>query len=254
MSGYIGVGDNSKKVSKMYIGVSGQSKAVQKAYIGVAGKAKLQYQNKVVVGDLPIGTIVKGIYGNEEFIVIHKGNPNTSVYDSSCDGVWLMAKNCVTSLRFNSYTSRIFTDSEAMKWLNSAFYNSLTVKSSVKKIKIPYYTTGDQPPLCAGANGFSCYAFMLAAVEVGFVGYYKYLGDGVKLSWFDSTNAANTKRVATLNGQAVDWWLRTADTGDSQDKAAKTNANGSYGTDAAKNGHGIRPAFIVTYDTKVEVV
>ncbi len=28
-----------------------------------------------------------------EFIIVQKGNPDTSMYDSSCDGVWLMQKS-----------------------------------------------------------------------------------------------------------------------------------------------------------------
>lgn len=202
MSGYIGVGDNSKKVSKMYVGVSGQSKAVQ--------------------------------------------------------GVWLMAKNCVTSLRFNSVRRRDITNSEAMNWLNSTFYNALAIKDFVKTVKIPYYGTGNSPSLYIGANGYSTKVFLLSAVEAGFTGRYAsaFVGDGGKLAYFDYTDDSNYKRAVTLNGNGVEWWMRTPRRDISyyqEDQAVKPNTSGGYGRGWVNESHGIRPVFIVPYDTKLKI-
>lgn len=38
--------------------------------------------------NIPINGIVR------EFILVHSGNPNSSIYDSSCNGVWLLGKEC----------------------------------------------------------------------------------------------------------------------------------------------------------------
>ena len=258
MSGYIGAGSTSHLVNKMYVGISGQAKAVQKAYIGVAGKAKLWYQLGTPAGELAIGAIVKDIYGDEEFIVIHKGNPNTSIYDSSCDGVWLMPKNCVASLRFNSVRKRDITNSEAMNWLNSTFYNALAIKNFVKTVKIPYYGTGNSPSLYTGANGYSTKIFLLSAVEAGFTNRYPsvFVDDGAKLAYFDQTNDSNYKRAVTLNGNGVEWWMRTPRRDISyyqEDQAVKPNTSGGYGRGWVNEYHGIRPAFIVPYDTKLKI-
>ena len=46
----------------------------------------------IKAGDLPIGQIVKLMEGGveTEFIVVHQGIPG-SMYDSSCDGTWLLS-------------------------------------------------------------------------------------------------------------------------------------------------------------------
>ena len=43
----------------------------------------------------PVGSIFKMNISGEpwEFIVVQQGNPNASLYDSSCNGTWLLMKN-----------------------------------------------------------------------------------------------------------------------------------------------------------------
>ena len=55
------------------------------------------------LGDLEIGTIVhikeNGVY--QDYLVVHQGLPS-SVYDSSCNGAWLLRKDIYTMRAGNS--------------------------------------------------------------------------------------------------------------------------------------------------------
>ena len=54
------------------------------------------------IGSLAVGTLVT-IAGVGTFILVHQGNPDESVYDSSCDGSWLLAQGDLgLSSRFGS--------------------------------------------------------------------------------------------------------------------------------------------------------
>ena len=49
----------------------------------------------VNLGTKAVGSIVKiKVNGaSKDFIIVQQGNPSTSVYDSSCDGTWLLMKD-----------------------------------------------------------------------------------------------------------------------------------------------------------------
>ena len=51
----------------------------------------------VKLGAKAVGSIVKiKVNGaSKDFIVVQQGNPNTSTYDSSCAGTWLLMKDCL---------------------------------------------------------------------------------------------------------------------------------------------------------------
>jgi hypothetical protein len=51
--------------------------------------------NNISVSNIEVGS---SVYLNvdgvkTEFLVVHQGNPNSSIYDASCDGTWLLMKN-----------------------------------------------------------------------------------------------------------------------------------------------------------------
>ena len=80
-SGYFGVNNTARKIQNIYIGQNNIASQVKKAYIGDQnGVARLWYQSIVPISELPVGSVVKGIYGSEEFIIVHQGNPNTTIY------------------------------------------------------------------------------------------------------------------------------------------------------------------------------
>ena len=242
----------------MYVGIDNVSHSVQKAYVGIDGVAKLWFQNTVAIETLPVGSIVKAKYGDGvvELIIVNQGNPNTSKYDGSCDGTWLLSRYCVTTGRWSSKNVRDFKTSEILSWMNSTFYNTLNdaAQSSVKDVIIPYYISGGFSSI--SVMKLSTKMFLLAAVELGFnndSSPQKYLNDGSKLAYFNSSNGADEKRVGYLNGSATEWWLRTPRYYTSTSgQAVKPQTDGSYGRGWVSETWGIRPAFIVKSETLVD--
>ena len=55
-------------------------------------------------GALPVGSrVYLNVDGvKQRFIVVHQGNPNTSLYDSSCTGTWLAMENSIDYRLWNS--------------------------------------------------------------------------------------------------------------------------------------------------------
>lgn len=227
----------------------------------------------------PIGSLAVGssVYMNvdgvrTEFIVVNQGNPNTGMYDSSCDGTWLLMKDiyamwpyCTsTHANNNAYaTSRIHS---SLNGTGATFLGSLdrNIRNIVKTVKIPYREGGglggtDQ----SGANGLSTKVFVLSAREVGFTSSDAngLSEEGAKLSYFEygTGTSANNKRIAYLNGEAEMWWLRSVPTSNN-DTAAKIKYDGGVRTSSTNTSFdsGIRPALIlpsdVTVDTNMNVI
>ena len=197
MSGYIGIGSNSKKVSKMYIGIDGTSRRIQKAYIGIDNKARLVYQSGSSIGSLAVGRIVKlKVNGAvRDFIIVHQGLPSSD-YDSSCNGTWLLQRYLYDKV---SYNKDFYENSNTHAYMNNTFFPQLEpgVQSIVKRVKIPFRDN-------KGANGLDTRAFALAVVETG-----KSVSDtdsGAALAYFAAGNSA----TATYeNGSAAAWWTRS---------------------------------------------
>lgn len=181
MSGYIGIGSNSKKVSKMYIGIDGTSRRIQKAYIGIDNKARLVYQSGSPIGSLAVGRIVKlKVNGAvRDFIIVHQGLPSSD-YDSSCNGTWLLQRYVYDMV---SYNKDFYENSNTHAYMNNTFFPQLEpgVQSIVKRVKIPFRDN-------KGAKGLDTRAFALAAVETG-----KSVSDtdsGAALAYFAAGNSA----------------------------------------------------------------
>ena len=197
MSGYIGIGSNSKKVSKMYIGIDGTSRRIQKAYIGIDNKARLVYQSGSSIGSLAVGRIVKlKVNGAvRDFIIVHQGLPSSD-YDSSCNGTWLLQRYLYDKV---SYNKDFYENSNTHAYMNNTFFPQLEpgVQSIVKRVKIPFRDN-------KGAKGLDTRAFALAVVETG-----KSVSDtdsGAALAYFAAGNSA----TATYeNGSAAAWWTRS---------------------------------------------
>ena len=212
-NGYIGIGSKARKVKNIYIGVNGVARKVKNAYIGVNGVAHEWFSSDVAIGSLPVGSSVFMNVDNvrTEFIVVHQGIPNTTKYDSSCNGTWLLMKD----LRFgtcafseNYYTSYSVSDiCEYLKRSGLARFDS-NIQSIIKTVKIPY---------CAGSGSMTVYKdklsvklFSLSAAEVNFSGEDIPI-DGAVLDYFKG--GGNSKRIAyNSTGTAHDWWLRSSST------------------------------------------
>ena len=203
----------------------------------------------VKLGTKAVGSIVKiKVNGaSKDFIVVQQGNPNTSTYDSSCAGTWLLMKDIYTTSTFGNNNS--YKDSSIHTYLNGTFYNLIdsNIRAAIKQVKIPYQNgTGSGGSLATGSNGLSTKVFLLSGYEVGWTtsdnGYFP--KDGVRLAYFGNSSGGNSKRVAYNGSSAAVWWLRSPYTsGDNYVWYVSTDGSNSliwYGY-----SYGVRPAFIL---------
>ena len=169
-------------------------------------------------GQLSIGEVlslpINGV--QTDFIVVHQGNPDSSIYDSSCDGTWLMIKNIPTTRKApantNSFSNTVFHTYEE----NCYEQFDSSVKSAIKQVKIPYRPQGGiTETVSTLGNGLECHCFSLSAFEMANIstvaGNNRFAKDGAKLDYFDgkSDSEVDTKRIATYNGNANEYYLRT---------------------------------------------
>lgn len=208
----------------------------------------------ILASYLSVGSTVKLMENNTavEYLVVNQGIPsNSSLYDSSCNGTWLLRKDAHSQRVWDISRVNIYETSVINTWLNGDFFNSLgTVEqATIKQVKIPYRKNGgsggtDQ----TGSNGLSCKIFLLSGYEVGQTSSNnKYFPvDGAKLSYFESGNgtSAKNKRVANYNGSAASWWLRSPYTNDT-DHVWYVYSSGICNNYYPSEPCGIRPALIL---------
>ena len=212
----------------------------------------------VALGTKSVGSIVKlkenGAAVN--YIVVHQGKPSSS-YDSSCDGTWLLRQDIAENRVWDSRNSNVLENSDIHSYLNNTWINryDTDIRNAIKQVKIPYRQNGGSGGTDRnGANGLSCKIFLLSGKEVGWDSsdnqYFP--NDGAKLSYFlDGTgSSANQKRVATLNGSAAGWWLRSPHTSFTDDVWVVTSSGGCtlwY----ANYSYGVRPALVLPSDFRI---
>lgn len=186
----------------------------------------------------------------KEFIVVHQGKPS-SMYDESCNGTWLLMKDCYVSRAWHSSNINKYESSDIHSYLNNTFINLFdsNIKDAIKQVKLPYRKNGgsggsDQ----SGANGLLCKIFLLSGYEIGFTtsdnSYFPV--DGAKLSYFEAGtgSSALNKRIAYLNGSAARWWLRSPLTYGTY-YVWGVYSSGNYDYRNASYSFGIRPALIL---------
>lgn len=206
----------------------------------------------VALGTKSVGSIVKlkenGAAVN--YIVVHQGKPS-SIYDSSCDGTWLLRQDIAENRVWDDGNVNKLESSDIHSYLNNTWINryDTDIRNAIKQVKIPYRQNGGSGGTDrTGANGLSCKIFLLSGYEVGFttsVSQY-FPVDGAKLAYFLSGNdsAAQQKRVAKLNGSATVWWLRSPLTSNT-DGVWSVHSNGNYGGWNAGSSCGVRPALVL---------
>ncbi len=211
------------------------------------------------LGTKAVGSIVKlKVNGTaKEFIVVHQGKPSP-LYDESCNGTWLLMKDCYESRQWHRSNVNNLESSTIHRYLNSTFLNLFdsNIKDAIKQVKIPYRKNGGSGGTNqSGANGLSTKIFLLSGCEVGFqTSDNSYVPvDGAKLSYFEPGNgtSANNKRIANLNGSAAAWWLRSPYTSYTNNVWG-VYSNGGYSYYSASNSLGIRPALILPQDMEVD--
>ena len=261
---YIGVSGVARKVKQPYIGVSGVARKVKNGYIGVSGVARQFFAGGTPMSDLATGS---SVYLNEngspvEYLVVHQGLPS-SIYDSSCDGTWLLRKKIIYGMAWHTSVSNKLEGSNLQTWLNSTMFAKYdaSVQNIVKEAKIPYRKGGGSTGTNqSGANGLSCKVFLLSGYEVGFTtsNLSSVPVDGAKLSYFESGTGttANAKRVAELDEGITNtiykrWWTRSPCT-DGTSYIVLVFSDGSIANDGALGVRGVRPALILPYTALVD--
>ena len=204
----------------------------------------------VKLGTKAVGSIVKiKVNGaSKDFIVVQQGNPNTSTYDSSCAGTWLLMKDIYTAFAFSS-NNNFYKDSGIHIYLNGTFFNLIDtdIRNVIKQVKIPYQNdTSSGGSLATGANGLSTKVFLLSGYEVGWTtsDNIYFPRDGAKLDYFGSGSGGNSKRVAYNGSNAAIWWLRSPRASNSGN-VWYVYTDGSYGSSWYGLSYGVRPAFIL---------
>ena len=212
----------------------------------------IPFAEGIPIGTLPVGSVVKiGVNGKSyDFLVVNQGVPsNSSLYDSSCDGTWLLMKDLYENRAWQSSNVNDYANSAIHSYLNSTFlalFDS-NIQNAIKQVKIPYRKNGGSSGVDqSGANGLSAKIFLLSGYEVGWTTsdsiYFPV--DGAKLSYFESGGgtSANNKRIAKLNGSAASWWLRSPRTNDTYD-VWFVYSDGGNDYNLAAYAYRIRPAF-----------
>ena len=203
------------------------------------------------LGSMSVGSTVKlNVNGTAtEFLIVHQGLPS-SLYDSSCDGTWLLMKDIYSKMAWDS-SNNDYKNSDIHTYLNGTFLNLFDsdIKAAIKQVKIPYQNgTGSGGSVSSGSSGLSTKIFLLSGYELGWTtsdnSYFPV--DGAKLSYFTSgtTDAANNKRIANYSGSAAGWWLRspyTSGTG----HVWFVYTSGDYSSRSYNSSYGVRPALIL---------
>lgn len=210
----------------------------------------------VLASSLAVGSTVKLMEGGTavKYLVVNQGIPeNSSLYDASCDGTWLLRKDCHSKRAWNATKINKYETSSINTWLNGSFFESLGTaeQSSAKQVKIPYRANGGKNGTDKkGANGLSCKIFLLSDKEVGVIrsggSNYVDVVDGAKLSYFETGDGttANNKRIAHLNGGSTEWWDRTPNS-NYTDSAFCITGTGAPAGNIVSVAYAIRPALVL---------
>lgn len=209
----------------------------------------------ILAGDLAVGSSVylmeNGVAA--EYLVVNQGIPSaSSLYDASCDGTWLLRKDLYENRVWHSSNVNDYANSTIHSYLNSTFLGlfDANIQSAIKQVKLPYRAgSGYGTTVTNGANGLSAKIFLLSASEVSFSFSYMPSNEGAELSYFAgcADNAADSKRIAYLNGSATYWWFRSpyCFSGYGSTYALHMSAEGSWGSYGCSHSFGIRPALVL---------
>ena len=204
----------------------------------------------VTLSSKAIGSTIKlKVNGSaKDFIVVHQGKPS-SVYDDSCNGTWLLMKDIYESRQWHSSNTNDYANSTIHSYLNSTFLAMFdsNIQKAIKQVKLPYRKgSGTSTTVTSGSNGLSAKIFLLSATETSFSFSYMPRGEGAELTYFKgcADNSSDSKRVAYLNGSALDWWLRSPYCYGFY-YALYVGSNGDWYSSVCSDSYGIRPALIL---------
>lgn len=253
-------------VKQLYTLTGGKAYPVDKAYTLTGGTARLWYQRGTPLGSYAVGKTVKIAVGGKDYdwLVVHQGLPG-SIYDTSCDGTWLLMLDIYTDRKWHSSArSNDYSGSLVRSYLNDTFLHLLEsgVQNTIKQVKIPY-RKGDNPgypfggantTVASGANGLSTKVFLLSMAETSFSVKYMPDSEGAELSYFKgcADDGASSKRVAKLKGSAHNWWLRSPYCNPVGFSAYFVKTSGDWAFADSNDSFGVRPCMILPPSTLVD--
>lgn len=261
---YIGVNNIARQANNIYVGVNGIARKASKIYIGdTNGKARLCWdQSELLAGNIAVGTIVKLMEGGKavEYLVVNQGIPgNSSLYDASCDGTWLLRKDCHSNRQWHTSNVNDYANSAINAWLNNDFFNSFrtTEQAVIKQVKIPYRAgSGESTTATVGKNGLGVKVFLLSSIELNIKFGTEPVNEGVCLSYFNGTptNSDDEKRIRYLNGSAINWWTRSpfATSGWAALRTRAVNTAGNGFSNYCSNSIGVCPALVLPSNAKFD--
>lgn len=202
------------------------------------------------IGDVPVGqSVFMNVNGvRTEFLVVHQGLPGT-MYDSSCDGTWLLMKDIYVNKAWDS-SNNDYANSDIHSYLNNTFVNLFDrdIKSVIKQVKIPYTAgSGSSTTVTSGSGGLSAKVFLLSYVELGYSSSTN--AEGTVVSYFNG--ADNSKRIAKINGSTASWWLRSPRI-NYADYARFVQSTGSSNVALVTGLYGVRPALVLPFAVSID--
>lgn len=209
----------------------------------------------ISISNLGIGSIVK-INENGtpvNYIIVHRGIPDTSIYDSTSDGVWVLREDI---RNFDAWAStsncKGYPYSTLSTTLNTTIYNMYdsNIQSCIKQVNIPCrYIYESGPGRYGRVANFARKVFALSCYELGWYtnDWQSPCADGAILSYF-----ANGGSRDPSSGNS--WGLRTIGFSDGDIWRpyfyGERDNNRSY-TDSLTNYCDARPAMVLDYNTIV---
>ncbi len=202
------------------------------------------------IADVAVGSALKLLENGKlvDYLVVHSGLPST-LYDSSCDGIWLLRKD-VYSERIWDSTDNDYGGSKIHTYLNGTFLKlfDASIQSAIKQVKIPCCLTAGNPAVSSGTGGLSTKIFLLSGYELGWTSAtnVRFPQDGACLSYFSGLSATDSKRIAKLSNTAIEWWTRTPNYYETT-MVWYVNTSGGCNNQEVSDSflHGIRPALIL---------
>ena len=197
------------------------------------------------LGDMAVGSVVKiKVDGTPtDFLIVQQGNPDSTIYDASCNGTWVLMNVLYILQKWDSRHVD-YASSDISDYLRNSFFNLLEpgCRSAIKSVKIPYV---DNETVHNGSSGLPVTVFLLSASELGWtssnMSVYK---DGSRLSRFPNDGQSST-RVAYYKGISRYYWTRSKAYGYSNGIVIVTS-DGNHDVKAMNaNDVGVRPAFIL---------
>lgn len=214
----------------------------------------------IAVSTLAVGSIIKLIEGGipKEWIVVNQGKPgNSSLYDGSCNGTWVMRKcvNGTSAWGSDAYTN--YVNGNALhSYMNNTLYPLFDdgAKAAIKKVKVPYQS--EPLVISSGALGFETWLFPIGYAEINYTESWS-ATDGAALAYFSqgvSCNTGSASRIAYDEAGAARAWFTRSCQNDSatvfHPVIISTQGEGNFG--GAVHVNYVRPLAVLDFNTLVD--